>query len=89
MCKSVFLILAQELNNDSTLNSAGEEGHYDTVGCNESSANPSPALCPLINNIINNHDDDVYSSDGTKNEDCDDHTETVKCVSSKNKGIIS
>ena len=87
-----FSILAKELSNKLSLNSAKEEGHYDTVGCNESSANPSPALYPLINNTINNHDDDVYSSDGAKNEDCDDHTEkvrssTVKCVSSENKDI--
>ena len=66
-----FLLQQLEFNNNSP------EGPYDTVGCNESSANQSLALYPHISNIINNHDDDVYSSDGTKNEDCVDHTEKV------------
>ena len=69
----VFQLL---LNNNLPLYSAEEKGH------NKSSTNPSCALHPLINNIINSHDDDD-SSDGTKNEDCDDQirSSTVKCVS--------
>ena len=86
-----FVLQLFEFTNNIFLKFTKEEEHYDTVDCNESTINPSCALYPLIKNIINNHDDDVYSSDGTKNEGCDDHTElirssTVNCVSSEHRG---
>ena len=82
--KKKFYLQQIESNNNSPSNS---EGPYDTIDCNEISDNPSSTKDPLTYNIINNHDD-VYSSDGTKNEDCDYHTMTsiVKHESSENKG---
>ena len=87
MWELVYQLLEQELNNIISLTFTEVEGHCDTEGCNVSSANQSHVLCPFFNNIINNHDV-VYSSD-VSNHTKKVRSSTVKCVSSKNKGIIS